>query len=289
MRARRRARVELPHEHDGIWVGRPRCRRGPRLPARGRPTTAATRSCVDDPYRYLPTLGEMDLHLINEGRHEQLWDGARRPRAPLRRPGRAPVTGTSFAVWAPSAQGVRLKGDFNSWDGRAHPMRQLGTSGVWELFVPGVGSGDALQVRRSSAPTALAREGRPDGLPRRGPAGHRVAWSSSPSHSGATTTGWPRARRPARVRRADVASTRCTSARGGTRHGRYARAGRRARRRTSPDLGLHARRAAAGDGAPVRRLVGLPGHVVLRADLALRRPRRLPAASSTGCTRPASA
>ena len=98
-------------------------------------------STVDDPYRYLPTLGEMDLHLINEGRHELLWtvlgahlhryDGA----------GSDPIQGTSFAVWAPSAKGVRIKGDFNSWDGREHPMRQLGHSGVWELFVPGVGSG----------------------------------------------------------------------------------------------------------------------------------------------------
>jgi 1,4-alpha-glucan branching enzyme len=51
------------------------------------------------------------------------------------------VTGTSFAVWAPHARGVRVKGDFNSWDGREHPMRQLGVSGVWELFVPDVGSG----------------------------------------------------------------------------------------------------------------------------------------------------
>jgi 1,4-alpha-glucan branching enzyme len=89
---------------------------------------------VDDPYRHLPTLGEMDLHLIGEGRHEELWRvlGARvRPE----------LDGTSFAVWAPSARGVRVIGDFNHWDGRAHPMRSLGSSGVWELFVPGVGSG----------------------------------------------------------------------------------------------------------------------------------------------------
>jgi 1,4-alpha-glucan branching enzyme len=86
----------------------------------------------DDPYRHLPTLGEFDLHLIGEGRHEQLWQvlGAR-PRG----------TGTSFAVWAPNARGVRLVGDFNFWDGRAHPMRSLGGAGVWELFVPGVGPG----------------------------------------------------------------------------------------------------------------------------------------------------
>jgi 1,4-alpha-glucan branching enzyme len=94
----------------------------------------------DDAYRFLPTLGEIDLHLIGEGRHEELWtvlgahthdyDGLA-----------GPVTGTSFAVWAPSAQGVRLLGDFNYWDGRAHPMRAMGSTGVWELFVPDVGDG----------------------------------------------------------------------------------------------------------------------------------------------------
>ena len=52
-----------------------------------------------------------------------------------------PVTGTSFAVWAPSARGVRVIGDFNGWDGRGHPMRSLGSSGVWELFVPDIGAG----------------------------------------------------------------------------------------------------------------------------------------------------
>jgi 1,4-alpha-glucan branching enzyme len=89
---------------------------------------------ADDPYRHLPTLGEMDLHLISEGRHETLWTvlGARvRPEA----------GGTSFAVWAPNARGVRVIGDFNHWDGRAHPMRSLGSSGVWELLIPGVGPG----------------------------------------------------------------------------------------------------------------------------------------------------
>ncbi len=95
---------------------------------------------VDDPYRWLPTLGEVDLHLIGEGRHENLWDvlGAhvRRYSTPS-----GPVTGTSFAVWAPNAHGVRIVGDFDYWSGRAFPMRILGSSGVWELFVPGVGDG----------------------------------------------------------------------------------------------------------------------------------------------------
>jgi 1,4-alpha-glucan branching enzyme len=90
----------------------------------------------DDPYRHLPTLGELDLYLIGEGRHEQLWHalGAR----PVSSGG---VTGTAFAVWAPNARGVRMVGDFNFWDGRAHPMRSLGGAGVWELFVPGVEPG----------------------------------------------------------------------------------------------------------------------------------------------------
>jgi len=92
---------------------------------------------VEDPYRFLPALGELDLHLVREGRHEELWKalGAR----PMTHQG---VTGTRFTVWAPNAQGVRVAGDFTCWDGTAHPMRSLGAAGVWELFVPGVGEGE---------------------------------------------------------------------------------------------------------------------------------------------------
>jgi 1,4-alpha-glucan branching enzyme len=100
-------------------------------------TYSATPEIVqDDPYRFLPTLGELDLHLIGEGRHEELW---RVLGAHVREIDG--TTGGSFAVWAPNARGVRVIGDFNYWDGRAHPMRSLGGSGVWELFVPGVGDG----------------------------------------------------------------------------------------------------------------------------------------------------
>ena len=130
---------ELTHEHNGVWVGV--------LPVEEVPDYRLSVAYadgvpheVDDAYRYLPTLGEMDLHLINEGRHEQLWSvlGAHVQRydSPF-----GEITGTSFAVWAPHAKGIRVKGDFNSWDGREHPMRQMGVSGVWELFVPGVGVG----------------------------------------------------------------------------------------------------------------------------------------------------
>jgi len=95
---------------------------------------------VDDPYRFLPTLGSVDLHLIGEGRHERLWEVL---GAHVRRYGSSTgtVTGTSFAVWAPNAQGIRVVGDFNSWNGVGHPMRSLGSSGVWELFIPDVGAG----------------------------------------------------------------------------------------------------------------------------------------------------
>nr|WP_308301522.1 1,4-alpha-glucan branching protein GlgB [Frankia sp. AiPa1] len=96
---------------------------------------------VDDPYRHLPTVGEIDRHLISEGRHEQLWKVLGAHIRTLRTHGGLAVTGVSFAVWAPSARGVRLVGDFDFWDGRAFPMRSLGGCGVWELFVPGAGAG----------------------------------------------------------------------------------------------------------------------------------------------------
>ncbi|MFJ9626607.1 1,4-alpha-glucan branching enzyme [Streptomyces sp. NPDC101175] len=91
---------------------------------------------VHDPYRFLPALGDLDLHLIREGRHEELWKAL--GAEPMTHEG---VTGTRFSVWAPNAQGVRVAGDFGSWDGTAFPMRSLGSSGVWELFLPGVGEG----------------------------------------------------------------------------------------------------------------------------------------------------
>ncbi|WP_328493851.1 1,4-alpha-glucan branching enzyme [Streptomyces sp. NBC_00414] len=92
---------------------------------------------TEDAYRFLPTLGDFDLHLFGEGRHEQLWKilGAE----PMEHQG---VAGTRFSVWAPNARGVRISGSFNFWDGTAFPMRSLGSSGVWELFAPGVGEGE---------------------------------------------------------------------------------------------------------------------------------------------------
>jgi len=91
---------------------------------------------VRDPYAFLPTLGELDLHLVSEGRHEELYDrlGARLCEI-------AGVSGVAFAVWAPNALGVSVVGDFNRWDGRIHQLRVLGSSGIWELFVPDLDPG----------------------------------------------------------------------------------------------------------------------------------------------------
>ncbi|MEV6386358.1 1,4-alpha-glucan branching enzyme [Streptomyces sp. NPDC051773] len=92
---------------------------------------------TEDAYRFLPAIGELDLYLIGEGRHEQLWRAL--GAEPMTHQG---VTGTRFTVWAPNARGVRVAGTFNFWDGTGFPMRSLGSSGVWELFVPGIGEGE---------------------------------------------------------------------------------------------------------------------------------------------------
>jgi 1,4-alpha-glucan branching enzyme len=101
---------------------------------------------VDDPYRWLPTLGELDLHLMAEGRHERLWDVLGAHVRSYETPDGV-VEGTSFAVWAPNARGVRVCGDFDGWDGRANLMRSLGSSGVWELFIPGLPAGTCYKFR----------------------------------------------------------------------------------------------------------------------------------------------
>src|SRR5215468_53506 len=89
-----------------------------------------------DPYSFLPTLGEADLYLFGKGDERRIYD---KLGAQLRIIDG--VSGVSFAVWAPNAQRVSVVGEFNQWDGRYHPMRSLGASGVWEVFIPGVSEG----------------------------------------------------------------------------------------------------------------------------------------------------
>ncbi|MEU2916266.1 1,4-alpha-glucan branching enzyme [Streptomyces massasporeus] len=128
-------RAELHDDGDGFFSGLLPLREVPayRLVVEYEGTVLET----EDAYRFLPTLGDLDLHLIGEGRHEELWTalGAH----PMTHEG---VTGTRFAVWAPNARGVRVTGTFNFWDGTGHIMRSLGSSGVWELFLPDIGEGE---------------------------------------------------------------------------------------------------------------------------------------------------
>ena len=93
-----------------------------------------------DAYRFMPTLGDVDLHLFNEGNHHEIW---RKLGAHLRSVDG--VAGVSFALWAPNARRVSVVGDFCGWDGRIFPMRIMGSSGVWEIFIPHV-SADALYM-----------------------------------------------------------------------------------------------------------------------------------------------
>ncbi|EPI46874.1 1,4-alpha-glucan branching enzyme [Gardnerella vaginalis JCP8151B] len=112
-------------------------------------------SVDDDPYRYLPQIGDMDMYLFGEGRHERLWEalGAHVKSitdswglvSPETGKMVKKVTGTSFTVWAPNARAVRVVGNFNYWNGRRHAMRSLGSSGIWELFIPGVGAGEVYK------------------------------------------------------------------------------------------------------------------------------------------------
>jgi 1,4-alpha-glucan branching enzyme len=86
---------------------------------------------IIDPYTFLPTLGDVDLYLFGEGKHETIYE---KLGAHPRQLGN--VAGISFAVWAPNAESVSVVGDFNYWDGRLHQMRVLGSSGIWEIFIP---------------------------------------------------------------------------------------------------------------------------------------------------------
>ncbi|MFC3570045.1 1,4-alpha-glucan branching protein GlgB [Paracoccus simplex] len=114
---------------------------------------------AEDAYRFGPVLGELDEYLLGEGRHQRLWQalgahviahqGAR---------------GTHFAVWAPNARRVSLIGDFNAWDGRRHVMRRRGATGVWEIFMPGLGEGTAYQYEILGAYGGLARKADPVGF-----------------------------------------------------------------------------------------------------------------------------
>ncbi|WP_394771084.1 1,4-alpha-glucan branching protein GlgB [Lacisediminihabitans sp.] len=137
-------RVPLEHLADGLWQGL--------APGEGQAYTLETKYSngpdwiTDDPYRFVPSVGDVDLYLWGQGRHEQLWQvfGAHfRPHED--------IEGTSFSVWAPHATAARVLGDFNGWYGVGHAMRRLDDNGVWELFVPGLTPGTAYKFELRTA------------------------------------------------------------------------------------------------------------------------------------------
>lgn len=118
-----------------------------------------------DPYAFAPTFGELDQHLFGRGVHYQLYRmmGGRLTQ-------QQGVSGVKFTVWAPAAKRVSVVGDFNFWDGRANPMRSLGQSGVWEIFIPELKEGEKYkfeiktqtdQLRIKSDPYGYCNELRP--------------------------------------------------------------------------------------------------------------------------------
>jgi 1,4-alpha-glucan branching enzyme len=134
------ALVPLSHLYHGIWQGfiEAKTITDYRIITTFEMETESWK--VDDPYRHPPTIGELDLHLISEGRHEELWKvlGSK----VIGTEGSLGLSrGTAFSVWAPNAKAVRVVGDFNHWNGVAHAMRVMGSTGVWELFIPGIFAG----------------------------------------------------------------------------------------------------------------------------------------------------
>ena len=132
------------------------------------------RAEIVDPYGFAPTIGDFDLHLFNEGRLLEAWRmlGA----VPMSLAG---VAGVRFAVWAPNAERVSVVGDFNGWDGRAHPLEVRGASGVWELFVPGAAHGH----RPCPPPFVEWAVVHRSAMPNRCTTAHSSSWSVATSSS----------------------------------------------------------------------------------------------------------
>ena len=209
---RRRHRLPARARARGRLGRRPARRGRARLPARGllrRRARARRRRPVP-----LPAHPRRDRPAPDQrGPARAAVGGARRPGAPLRHPARRPDQRHRVRGLGTVGPRRAAQGDFNGWDGREHPMRQLGQSGVWELFVPGVGSGTGYKYVGPRRRRTVAREGRPDGVVRRAARGHGVEGLRVAATSGATRTGWtpgpPSSTSPSRCR-----STRCTWRRG---------------------------------------------------------------------------
>jgi len=209
-------------------------------------------------------LSDFDLQLLGEGTHQRSYEKLGAHLTTVQG-----VQGVHFAVWAPSARGVSVIGSFNRWDGRRHPMRALGSSGIWELFIPGLSEGTLYKFEVKSAfdqliekadPHAYAAELRPKSA--------SVVWDIDKPTVGATRRGW----------NGGLALISCTShclsmrfiwvrdacVRRGEPFLYLPRAGSQAGRLRETD-GVHAHRASSCDGAPAGCLLGLSSHRLFRA------------------------
>ena len=195
------------------------------------------------------------------------------------------VRGTSFAVWAPRAKSVRVIGDFNDWDGRVHPMRSLGSSGVWELFIPDVGPGSIYKFEIRGADDVVRAKADP--MARR---------TEAPPNTGSiiedSTHEWRDDAWMARRARTDphtgpmsVYEVHLGSWREGLGYRDLAEHLVNYVKRPR----VHPRRAPPRHGAPVRPVVGVPGHRLLRPDRPVRHARTTSSSSSTPSTSTTSA
>jgi 1,4-alpha-glucan branching enzyme len=108
----------------------------------------------DDPYRYGRVLGDLDMHLLGEGTHYRAFEKLGSHVMTL-----GTTTGVHFAVWAPNAERVSVVGDFNWWNGLMHPMRALVPNGLWEIFIPELGSGERYkyEIRPRRSPVVILK------------------------------------------------------------------------------------------------------------------------------------
>lgn len=118
-----------------------------------------TEHCTPDPFAFSPVLTDFDQYLVGEGTHKELWRvlGAHVSKHQT-------VDGVHFAVWAPNARRVSVVGDFNHWDGRRHPMRPAGQTGVWEIFLPNIGDGALYKYQITGAHGAVVLKADPIGF-----------------------------------------------------------------------------------------------------------------------------
>jgi 1,4-alpha-glucan branching enzyme len=114
---------------------------------------------LDDPYRYGRIIGDYDLYLFGEGNHTHIYQklGAHPARV-------GAADGVHFAVWAPNAERASVVGDFNEWDGRVHPMRSLGASGIWEIFIPAAREGQRYKFELRARGGAILLKSDPFGF-----------------------------------------------------------------------------------------------------------------------------